>query len=191
MECEVEPRVRVSHEIVAGTDSVRFDLVLSNLEKEPVDIEWAQPCIRVGRFTGLGQGDYIRRCFIFTESGLETLDRTERSEEALYRGGQVYVPWNVDRKDVNPRPLSPEKLANGLIGCFSADESLLLATAWDQTQELFQGVITCVHSDFRIGGLEPGQTKKVIGKVYLLENDPEALLERYRQDFPDGSFGAN
>ena len=28
-----------------------------------------------------------------------------------------------------------------------------LATAWEPYQELFQGVIVCMHSDFRIGGL--------------------------------------
>jgi hypothetical protein len=47
-------------------------------------------------------------------------------------------------------------------------------------------VIVCLHNDFRIGGLKPGETKKLHGKLYLLPNDPEALLARYRRDFPDG-----
>ena len=38
------------------------------------------------------------------------------SEEARYRGGQVYVPEGIDRADVNPRPLSPDVPVNGLIG---------------------------------------------------------------------------
>ena len=50
-----------------------------------------------------------------------------------------------------------------------------MATAWEPYQELFQGVIVCLHSDFRIGGLEAGP----------VQDDP-------RQDLPDaGRFRAN
>ena len=110
----------------------------------------------VDRFTGLKQADYIRRSFIFTSDGLTTLDRSRRTEEALYRGGQVYVPEGIDLEDVNPRPISPDKPVNSLIGCFSEDGKYLLATAWNRTQELFQGVAVCLHADFRLGGLLPG-----------------------------------
>ena len=75
--------------------------------------------------------------------------------------------------------------SNGLIDCISADEKKLLATAFEPYQELFQGVITCVHSDFRIGGLKPGETKKLRGALYLMEADVQALLARYRTDFPE------
>ncbi|MFW6125027.1 MAG: hypothetical protein ACOC46_02665 [Pirellulales bacterium] len=180
----VEGGVVVLHEIRAGQDDVDFRLALTNPTGQPVDVQWAQPCIRVGAFTGLGQQEYIRRSFIFTEAGLTTLDRTRRAEEALYRGGQVYVPAGIDQRDVNPRPISPDVPAEGLIGCFSADGRSLLATAWDQTQELFQGVIVCLHSDFRIGGLKAGETKTLHGKLYILPNDVPALLRRYRADFP-------
>ena len=73
--------------------------------------------------------------------------------------------------------------ANALIGAFSADSKKIVAMAWDNTQELFQGVIVCIHNDFRIGGLKPGQTKKLLGKVYVVDNDPKKLLERYQKDF--------
>ena len=111
------------------------------------------------------------------------LDKTRRTVEARYRGGQVYVPAGINRADVNPRPLSPDVPVNGLIGCVSADGKLLLANAWDHTQELFQGVIVCIHNDPRIGGLGPRETKRLHGKLYLLDNDPDALLARYRRDF--------
>src|SRR5207249_12133165 len=108
-----------------------------------------------------------------------------RNEEAIYRGGQVYVPPGVSHEDVNPRPISTVTPANGLIGCFSADEKLLLAMAWNQTQELFQGVITCIHSDFRIGGLKPGETKRIRGKLYVVPADVPALVRRHERDFPE------
>ena len=70
----------------------------------------------------------------------------------------------ASREDVNPRPLSPILPSNGLIGCVSADGKEMLATAWEPYQELFQGVIVCLHSDFRIGGLKPGQSKTIRGR---------------------------
>ncbi len=74
--------------------------------------------------------------------------------------------------------------SNGLIGCVSADGRELLASAWEPYQELFQGVYVCLHSDFRIGGLAPGGSKTIRGKIYLMPADIPALLERYRRDFP-------
>ena len=62
---------------------------------------------------------------------------------------------------------------------------LLLACAWEPYQELFQGVAVCVHADFRIGGIKPGETKKIRGKIYLLPADADALLRRYERDFPE------
>ena len=179
----VEQSVEIGHEIKAGADEVDFRLELKNSGKEPVDVQWFQPCMRVNRFTGLKQSNYITKSFIFTEAGMAMLDKTRRTEEAIYRGGQVYVPSGIDLNDVNPRPISPDKPVNGLIGCVSSDDKYLLATAWDQTQELFQGVIVCLHNDPRIGGLKPGETKSLRGKVYILKNDPALLLQRYNRDF--------
>ena len=179
----VEPSVEIAHDIKAGSDEIDFRLELKNSGREAVDVQWFQPCMRVGRFTGLQQSNYITKSFIFTESGLAMLDKTRRTEEAIYRGGQVYVPSGIDLNDVNPRPISPDKPVNGLIGCISSDDKYLLAMAWDQTQELFQGVIVCLHNDPRIGGLKPGETKSLRGKVYLLKNDPAVLLQRYNRDF--------
>ena len=180
----VGPGVEALHTIGAGEDEVDFHLTITNPTTETVDVQWAQPCIRVGTFTGLKQDGYIRKCFIFTEDGYATLDKVRRTEDARYRGGQVYVPKGIGKDDVNPRPISPDVPVHGLIGCVSADGTMLLAMAWDSVQELFQGVITCIHADFRIGGLAPGETKELRGKLYLMANDPDELLARYRRDFP-------
>ena len=75
--------------------------------------------------------------------------------------------------------------SSGLIGCFSSDETQILATAWEPYQELFQGVARCLHSDFRLGGLQPGETKRIRGKIYVVANDVDALLKRYAADFPE------
>ena len=105
--------------------------------------------------------------------------------QARYTPGQVWCPAHVPRTDVNPRPLSPFVPSNGLIGCYSGDEKLIWATAWEPYQELFQGVIRCLHSDFRLGGLEPGETKQIRGKIYIVPADVDTLLKRYAADFPE------
>ena len=182
---KVQPSVEVLQELRVVKEAITFDFELKNSGDEPVDLEWFEPCIHVDRFTGRNQTNYVERCFIFTERGLTTLDQLPRNEEALYRGGQVYVPKGINHDDVNPRPISPVTPANGLIGCFSADNQFLLATAWDQTQHLFQGVIVCIHSDPHAGGLKAHESKKLRGKIYLMKNDPAKLLKEYQRDFPD------
>ena len=179
-----DPAVEVIHEVRADKDEVEFNFKLTNKDNAPVDVNWFQPaCIRVGRFTGRSQSNYMARSFIFTERGLTMLDQTRRTEEAVYRGGQVYVPKGINLADVNPRPLCGDSPMNGLIGCFSADDKWLLATASDNTHELFEGIFVCLHSDPHLGGLAPGETKRVRSRLYLMKNDVKALLKRYRRDF--------
>ena len=180
---KVQPSVEVLQELRVVKEAITFDFELKNSGDEPVDLEWFEPCIHVDRFTGRNQTNYIERCFIYTERGLRTLDKLPRNDEALYHGGQVYVPKGINHDDVNPRPISPVTPANGLIGCFSADNQFLLATAWDQTQHLFQGVIVCIHSDPHAGGLKAHESKKLRGKIYLMKNDSARLLKQYHQDF--------
>lgn len=180
----VEPSVEMRHEIRARSDEVEFEFELTNHADQPVDLDWFEPaCIRVERFTGLDQTNYIKKSFIFTDRGLTTMDKTTRREKALYLGGQLYVPKGIDLNDINPRPISPDQPVNGLIGCFSADNQYLLATASDSTHELFQGVYVCLHSDPHVGGLAAHEAKRFRAKIYLLKNDPDELLKRYRRDF--------
>lgn len=183
---KVQPAVILEHEIISKSDEVDFKVTARNDGAEFSDTQWFQPCMRVDRFTGAKQTNYIEKSFIFTRDeigGAKLLSTLPRNEEAIYRGGQVYVPEGIPLADVNPRPISDIKPANALIGCYSNDGKMLLATAWDSTQELFQGVIVCLHNDPRIGGLKPGETKSLRGKVYILRNDVGALLVRYRRDF--------
>jgi hypothetical protein len=53
-----------------------------------------------------------------------------------------------------------------------------------EIEEIFEGVITCMHNDFGIGGLKPGETTTIRGKLYLLAADEAALIRRFREDFP-------
>lgn len=179
--------VIVNHILTASEDEVDFRLEAINPTPYPSEVEWAQPCIRVGAFTGCADhanpDDYLERCFIFMDGRLTRMPTPGWGADALYTPGQVWVPAQVSRADVNPRALNPFAPSNGLIGCFSGDDRFLLATAWDPYQELFQGVYQCLHSDFRIGGLQPGEHKVIRGKLYIMPADVGALLKRYERDF--------
>jgi hypothetical protein len=184
----VEPQVEILHEVRASEDGLDFTFLLTNHGERHWDIQWFQPaCIRVSDFTGRDQQGYGARSFVFTTNGLTPLNQIDRSTNALYPDGQVYLPPHIRSEDANPRPRARSRVTSGLIGCFSADDRWLLATASDRTFELFEGVYVCLHSDPLIAGLNPGETKRRRQKLYLLPNDPAALVRRYRADFPDST----
>ena len=183
--------VTVEHLITASADEVDFRLTAYNPGPRRSEAHWAQPCVRLSAFMGFDEKtagnatDYLPRCFLFLDGKLTRLPTRDWATQARYVPGQVWCPVNVPRTDVNPRPLGSLVPDNGLIGAFSADEKMIFATAWEPYQELFQGVARCLHSDFRLGGLKPGERKEVRGKIYLVPSDAPALLRRYAKDFPE------
>jgi hypothetical protein len=193
LRCNLKDGVVVDHTITSDKDSVDFQIIAKNPTDKNSEAHWGQPCIRVGKFTGFGDPakgvsyDYIERSFIFLDGKLSLMPTKDWETEARYKPGQVWAAPGVKGEDTNPRPLNPNSPSNALIGCFSKDGKVLLAAAFDPYQELFQGVIHCLHNDFRFGGLNPGETKKIHGKLYVLPAHIPTLLERYRQDFPDHS----
>lgn len=185
LQCRVGDGLVVDHVITSTMDEVHFQITAHNPTEKRSEAHWAQPCIRLERFTGANQETYLAKSFVFLDGKLALLPTRDWATVARYVPGQVWCPKGVDRNDVNPRPLSSLVPSNGLIGCYSADESKVFAVAFEPYQELFQGVAVCLHSDFRLGGLQPGERKQVRGKIYILKNDIASLLKRYEQDFPE------
>ena len=178
--------VVVQHVVTAKHDEIDFRLVAENPTAVESQAHWAQPCIRLDKFTGRDKLDYVPLCFVFVDGKLARLPTQPWATEARYTPGQVYCPKHVPRTDVNPRPLSSIVPSSGLCGCYSGDEKWIMATAWEPYQELFQGVATCMHSDFRIGGLKPGEKKTIRGKMYIVPAvDIVKLVARYERDFPE------
>jgi hypothetical protein len=183
--------VIVDHEITAGDGEINFRLVAHNPTASRSEAHWAQPCVRLSRFTGFDEAsagnavDYLGKCFVFLDGKVAHMPTRNWATAARYTPGQVWCPAHVPRTDVNPRPLNRDVPSNGLIGCESADGKWIFATAWEPYQELFQGVARCLHSDFRLGGLAPGETKNIRGKVYVVPADMAALQRRYTRDFPE------
>jgi hypothetical protein len=185
LRCTLGDGVVVDHSIRARDDEIDFRAVAHNPTDRDSAVSWAQPCIRVDRFTGRKQADYLEKCFIVLDGKLRRMPVEPWATKARYMPGQVWRSPAADPDDVNPRPVSEIVPREGLIGCFSADERTILASAWEPYQELFQGVIVCVHADFRIDGLKAGARKRIRGKLYIVPADEGALLARYRRDFPE------
>ena len=185
LECTLSDGVKVKHEISAIADEIDFRLTASNPTDKASAVQWAQPCIRVDAFTGRDKVTYLEKCFIFLDGKLAKMPTRDWATKAIYTPGQVWAAKGVNRADVNPRPLSDAVPDNGLIGCYSADDKMMMAVAFEPYQELFQGIAACIHSDFRIDGLAPGESKKTRGKIYIIPADTEALLKRYQKDFPE------
>lgn len=183
--------VTVEHEVLATNDAVEFRLKAHNPGTKASEAQWAQACIRLADFTGFAAtgsnlDDYLPKCFLFLDGKPQKLNEIQPwAKEARYIPGQVWGGPGVPKADLNPRPHSKLIPDNGLIGAWSADDSMIFATASEPWQELFQGVARCLHSDFRIGGLAPGETKMIRGKIYLVPNDMDKLMVRYRRDFPE------
>lgn len=183
--------VVVDHTIQAGTDDVDFRLVAHNPSPKRSEAHWAQACVRLGNFTGFPASstnldDYLPQCFLILSNRVTRFPEIQPwVKAARYVPGQTWCPLHVPRTDVNPRPLSPVVPDDGLIGAFSGDGQWIFATAWEPYQELFQGVIRCLHSDLRLGGLQAGETKQIRGRIYLMKANPQALRDRYAHDFPE------
>ena len=188
--CNISDGVTVEHLITSTRDEIDFNLTAYNPTKKKSEAHWAQPCIRVGKFTGTATNTtkdkyaYIKKSFVYLDGKQTMMPTQEWATEARYIPGQVWVGPGVPRTDVNPRPQHPSTTSNGLIGCYSADNSMIFATAFEPYQELFQGVIRCLHSDFRLGGLKPKEKLNIRGKIYIVKNDENLLLNRYQKDFP-------
>src|SRR4029077_15362669 len=115
----------VEHTITAGVDEVDFQLTAHNPTRQASEAHWAQPCVRLGEFTGAASVQtkddyaYLPKCFIFLDGKLARMPTRAWATQARYIPGQVWCPAQVPRTDVNPRPLSTLVPSNGLIGCFS------------------------------------------------------------------------
>jgi len=183
----IGPDTEVLHEVRTGPPGalVEMNFLITHRGTQPWPVQWFQPaCIRVDHFTSASQSNYTARSFVFTRSGRTPLDALRRTTNALYLGGQVFLPDWIEERDANPRPVALDRITNGIIGAVSADGSSLLAIASDRTFELFEGVYVCLHSDPWIGGLQPGESRRIRQKIYLLPNDTHQLLRRYTEDFP-------
>jgi len=70
LESTLQDGAVVRHDVRAGADEVTFELTATNPTDKPSDVHWAQPCVRLGPFTGGDERSYLPKCFIFLDGKL-------------------------------------------------------------------------------------------------------------------------
>jgi len=140
---------------------------------------------------------YLERCFIFMEDGLTYLDDTVRNEFASSVG------WKQDDPRNNPpitqrhlgvwqgappdwmKYVSPDRYVSPILGTVSRDGAHLVALAGISPNYMQQALFECLHSYSRwLPEDAPLIERTWIRKIYAMENDTDALLERFYKDFP-------
>lgn len=141
--------------------------------------------------------EFVSRCFIYTDAGRTYLNHTERlkiparpanDKENNPPWVQVYV--GVWKTPVAPKPdswsdTSPDRYTVPVIGTVSRDGKHLVALADDTADLMCQAWHDCLHTRPKWLPVDaPPAEQSWRMKVYLMENDPDALLARVREDFP-------
>jgi hypothetical protein len=88
LQCTLDDGVVVDHEIVARADEVEFRITATNPTDKASQADWAQPCIRVGTFTGRGKSDYLSKCFIFLDGKLARMPTRNWATRGCTRPGR-------------------------------------------------------------------------------------------------------
>ena len=80
LSCILSDGVTVKHSIRSSEDDVAFEIKVQNPTEKVSQAHWAQPCIRLGEFTGFPHrgkelNDYLPKCFIFLKGKLERMNQ--------------------------------------------------------------------------------------------------------------------
>lgn len=145
--------------------------------------------------------DWIKRCFIFTEDGFTHLDETRRrktvevSEDDIRNSPPLYA-WSQHYAGVWQDPDSPRFHPNTsldgyvipLIGAVSNDGEYLVALASDWTEYIAQAWNVCFHHIPQwMPEDKPLLDRRWRMKLYAMENDPDELLKKAKEDFPEAA----
>ncbi len=145
--------------------------------------------------------EFIGRCFIFTDKGRTFLTDTVRRRLPRIADKpddprnnppwvQVYRPvWQPTRKPSTGDTWynnSPDRFTIPIIGVVSRDGQHLAALANDTSGNLCQAWQQCLHNNPEWAPKDaPPAERRWRTKLYIMPNDPEALLERVAKDFPN------
>jgi hypothetical protein len=146
--------------------------------------------------------EFIKRCFIFTARGRTFLDKTARQKLRNERPDAPHnnPPWvqlygaegepAMAERAAGEGGVSPDRYTIPVIGVVSKDGKHLAALASDPAvpMSLSQWWIDCLHNNpnWHPAGAAPADRVWRV-KIYLLENNAEALLERVKTDFPSAN----
>ncbi len=168
----------------------------------PGNLQGPNLCWQLKRAQGFASApdpypEFVKRCFIFTEKGRTFLGETTRlkipcrADDDQYNNPpwvQMYLQLGQPQPQVQPTSwadFSPDRYTVPVIGAVSRDGKYLAALANDSTTSMAQAWHDCMHNNpLWLPADAPARGRVWRVKVYVMENDPQALLARAGKDFP-------
>jgi len=142
--------------------------------------------------------EFVKRCFIFTETGMTFLLDTERRKIPVQEPDHEYnnPPWVQSYVGIwQPIPkvtatawadYSTDRYITTVIGAVSRDGEYLTAIANDSASTMCQAWHDCMHNNPNwLPQDAPVAEQRWRLKIYAMENDADALLRRVGEDFPN------
>jgi NADH:ubiquinone oxidoreductase subunit len=201
-----QPHVVFVTTVTPEPGAVEF-LVRATIEQRagpalPANLAAPNLCWQLRRATGFRSApdpypEFIKRCFIFTEKGRTFLDQTVRRRIPVRSASDQYnnPPWvqmyvgtwqAVPEAGTNSwADYSPDRYTNRVIGAVSRDGRHLAAIANDSATVMCQAWHDCMHNNAQWMPADAPLAQRVWRlRIYVMENDPEALRRRVEKDFP-------
>ncbi len=141
--------------------------------------------------------EFVKRCFMFTEKGRTFLHETTRRKIPVRLADHQYnnPPWvqmYVGTWQQVPKAApkswadySPDRYTTTVMGAVSRDGKHLAAIANDSATLMAQAWHDCMHNNAQWQPARASPAERVWRvRIYCLDNDPDALLQRVGRDFP-------
>ena len=140
--------------------------------------------------------NWIERCFIFTENGLTTLDKTQRQRTDEMpaddpRNNPVWTQhyigvWQKFNGEPLPVNTSRTRYTVPVIGATSNDGRYMVALASDSPRFVAQAWHTCLHHVVNWTPVDkPILERQWRMKLYAMPNEPVVLMTHLSSDFPE------
>jgi len=196
------PKIELTTHLIPSADTVESVVTVTGPDESAVrSVRTVNACWQFRNSESFGNRghfvrDFVNRCFIYIDRGFVRMTETERFPDTRRPATHEYnsPPWVQNYYPVwEKHPGQPEagwgvssdRPIYSLVGCVSRDGKHLAAWGCYQCLHIGQGWHDCLHllPDLRLDYDE--KTNRIVSrcKYYFVENDPDGLLKRYRQDF--------
>ena len=205
------PNVRVVTEVIPEVGSVEYaarlvrdDDTQAWPDRAPtVNVCWQLKACPGFRSEGAHFTEFVKRCFIFAPEGRTFLHQTERrlvpsldpdaDQQKPFPWVQMYRGVWQELPTAKPRSwadYSSDRYTHRIIGTVSRDGKYLAALANGTADVISNAWNDCLHNNAAWApATAPMEDRRWRLKVYVMENDPDLLLERAQRDFPGVSRG--
>lgn len=174
-----------------SVDMVRLEFSVTNRTDKTLGFVEQNSCLNLGTSPELGARADLTRLWSVFDGALRPLSTTTPTPADMKRDPWLLILTPSGKDTFNGPKVSPtwwrvDQVADSnLMAATSADGKHLLGYTWDREgpHMMSNGGNPCLHAGPAAAtGLEPGATHTWRGAIYLLDNNPDSLLARFRAD---------